>query len=405
MTGRIQRVAMVSMHTSPNAVPGSGDAGGMNVAILGTAAELASRGVEVALVTRASGTPAVSPLMPGVTLHELAAGPTELPKERLGEVADEFGEAIGVLARGADGGFDILHAHYWLSGIAALPVAVELAVPFVQSFHTLATMKATNAAPDSRAESYIRERSERFLAGQADAVIAGSSAEAAAIIDGARAPADRVWVIPPGVDLDLFRPRTAAERFALRSELDLRPGRPVLAMAGRVQPLKGHELAIRALAELGAEPLLVIVGEPPVGDEPYLERLRTLSRELGVVEQVRFLGALHRERIAELFAAAQIVLVPSFSETFGLVALEAAAAGTAVIAQRAGGLVEAVEDVVTGLLIDDRDPHSWALAIERVLRDEPYRLGLEIAARERAIQFTWGATAASLLGVYASIAR
>lgn len=396
---------MVSMHTSPAEAPGARDAGGMNVAIMGSAGELAARGVEVSLITRAVGQPGVSQLLPGVTLFEIGAGRADLSKEQLGEVVDEFGEGFGVLARGPDGGFDIVHAHYWLSGIAALPVAVELAVPFVQSFHTLATMKAVVASADARKEPERRERSERFLASQADAVIVSSSAEAAAVIDAVRGPADRVWVIPPGVDLQLFAPRDATAGLSVRHELGLPLGRALIVMAGRVQPLKGHELAIRALAELATKPLLVIAGEPPVGDESYLDGVRSLAAELGVRDQVRFLGALTREKLAELFAAAHAILMPSFSETFGLVALEAAASGTVVIAQRSGGLVEAVDDGVSGLLVEDRQPRSWALAIDRVLGDEPYRLGLERAARHHATRFTWGATAASLLGVYASIAR
>ena len=197
MSVAVQRVAMIAMHTSPAAQPGTADAGGLNVAVLGVAAELAARGVQVDLVTRGDG--GARDLLPGVTLHELSAGPAGiLPKERLPEVADEFGEAIARLARTRH--YDILHSHYWLSGIATLPVAIELDRPLVQSFHTLGAMKNALAGSGQPPEPVQRVRSEMFLAAQADAVIASSSAEATVLIDDVGAPPDRTWIIPPGVE-------------------------------------------------------------------------------------------------------------------------------------------------------------------------------------------------------------
>jgi len=401
---------MVSMHTSPVAQPGSADAGGMNVTILGVAAELAIRSVEVDLLTRATGAPRSRELLPGVMLHEIAAGGTGvLPKERLSEVTDEFGEGVAQLARRPGAGYQVLHAHYWLSGISVLPVSLELDLPLAQSFHTVAAMKNALAGPDEPEEPLLRVRSEAFLAAQADAVIAASSAEASALIDLVGAPADTTWIVPPGVDLALFAPRGLAAQLATRQALGLEPDRPIVVIAGRVQPLKGHELAVRAVAALrsqrGWAPLLVIAGEVTPGDEQFAVRLRSLAAELGVDADVRFVGALYRDALADLLGAATVTIVPSFSETFGLVALESAASGTPVLAYRAGGLNESVSDGISGILLDSREPARWAAELALLIDNDERRSTMGLTGRAFAERFGWGATAASLLGVYASIAR
>jgi D-inositol-3-phosphate glycosyltransferase len=409
MTPTPQRVALVSMHTSPAADPGTGDSGGMNVAILSTARELARRGVEVDLLTRASADPRVTEIADGVTLHELRAGPRGvIPKERLVTIADEFGEAVAVLTGRREPRYDLIHAHYWLSGLATLPVALELGLPFVQSFHTVAAMKNATLAPGQAPEPERRLRSEMYLANQASAVVAGSAAEASALIDEVRAPADRTWVIPPGVDVDLFTPgRADAAGARVRSELAIAPGRPIIAVVGRVQPLKDQELAIRVLAELhalrGSAPVLVIAGEATPGEHGYAASLESVAAELGVLAGVRFAGALSRERLADLLAASIVTLVPSHSETFGIVALESAASGTPVIAFRGGGLVESVSAGVSGLLVDSRDPRAWAQATAGLLDDGARLDRLSGLARNHAEGFTWAATATALIGVYASL--
>ncbi len=383
----------------------------MNVAILALAAELAIRDVEVDLVTRAAGPATTTELLPGVTQLELSAGESgPVPKERLPELTDEFGEAVAALARRVPGGYDIIHPHYWLSGIASLPVALELGIPIVLSYHTVAAMKnaarvETTPATSAPVEPEIRVRSEMFLGRQADAVIASSSAEASALIDAVGVPADRTWIIPPGVDLARFAPTSGDAQAQVRRQLGLEPDRPLVVIAGRVQPLKGHELALRALAELhslrGWAPVLVVAGEATPGGDAFVERLHQLATELGVAGDVRFVGALPRDTLAELLAAAAVTIVPSFSETFGLVALESAAAGTPVIAYRAGGLSEAVKDGVSGVLLDSRDPRSWATEIAMLVENDARRSQLGLSARAHAERFTWGAAAASLLGVYA----
>lgn len=400
---------MVSMHTSPAASPGTGDAGGLNVAIASTAHELAKRGVEVDLLTRATGRPAVTVVEDGVTLYELDAGPSgPIAKERLAEVSDEFGEAVANLTGRSEQRYDVIHAHYWLSGLATLPVAIELGLPFVQSFHTVAAMKNAVLAPGQAAEPERRVRTEMYLANQASAVIAGSAAEATALIDEVHAPADRIWVISPGVDVDLFTPKRAdGADSRVRETLGIAPGRPIIAVVGRVQPLKDQELAIRALAELhalrGWAPVLVIAGEATPGENDYAASLRSIAAQLGVLSDVRFAGALSRERLADLLAAATSTLVPSHSETFGLVALESAASGTPVIAFRTGGLIESVAEGESGLLLDSRDPREWAQATASLLDDDAQLGRLSALARHHAEGFTWAAAATALLGVYSSL--
>lgn len=399
-----RRVALVSMHTSPVASAGTGDAGGMNVLLASVAGEIASRGVEIDLLTRAVGEPRVTTVSDGVVLHELAAGPRgAIPKQDLVSVTDEFGEGVAALAR--RGRYDVIHAHYWLSGLATLPVALELGVPLVQSFHTLAALKNRTLAAGDTPEPEQRVRSEMFLAGQAMAVVAGSAAEAATLIDEVRAPAERVWVVPPGVDIDLFTPARAAGEAEVRGGLAIAPGRPILAVIGRVQPLKNQELAIRALAELhsvrGTAPVLVIAGEATPGAQPYVDGLRALAGSLGVAEDVRFVGARSREQIADLLAVASVTLVPSQSETFGLVALESAASGTPVVGFRGSGLLESVAEGRSGVLVDSREPRRWAEAVAGIL-DRPAG-AISASARDHAEGYTWGATATALLGLYAAL--
>jgi D-inositol-3-phosphate glycosyltransferase len=407
MTGGLRRIAMVSMHTSPADLPGIGDAGGMNVAILALATQLAKRGVEVDLLTRATSIPAERQLSDGVVLRSLAAGPpTPIPKQRLVDVADEFGEAVATLVGRPAPRYDLLHSHYWLSGLATLPVAIELGLPFVQSFHTLGALKNRSLAPGEEPEHEGRLRGEAFLANQADAIVAGSAAEVGTLIDDLHTPAERLWVIPPGVDTELFTPDRARNDGAVRAHLGLPPNRPLLVIAGRVQPLKDQELGIRILSELSMvepSPLLVIAGE--AADPSYQARLEQSAIVHRVEGDVRFVGALARETLADLFAAAECTLVTSFSETFGLVALESAASGTPVLAYRGTGLLESVGDGESGYLIDSRDPADWASAILAHRADGARVASMRRSARSFAEGFTWATAAASHLALYESLVR
>ena len=407
MTGGLRRIAMVSMHTSPAAAPGTGDAGGMNVAILALATQLARRGVEVDLVTRAAGEPATRELADGVILRSIAAGPPlPLPKAGLVDVADEFGEAVATLVGRGAPRYDLLHSHYWLSGLATLPVAIELGLPFVQSFHTLGVMKNNSLAPGDEPEQEGRLRGEAFLANQADAIVAGSAAEVGALMDDLHAPAERLWVIPPGVDTEMFTPDRARNNTAVREQLGLPAGRPVLVLAGRVQPLKDQELGIRILAELSMLApalLLVIAGE--AADPEYRARLEQAAIVHNVAADVRFVGRLDRETLADLFAAAECTLVTSHSETFGLVALESASSGTPVLAYRGTGLIDSVSDGESGYLVDSRDPADWAAAIIAHCADGARVSAMRRSARTFAEGFTWATAAASHLALYESLVR
>lgn len=376
---------LVSMHTSPTDAPGSGDAGGMNVVELQTAIALSQLGHQVEIITRRASqdAPGQEEIRPGVTLRHLNAGPpTALPKSQIDAHLDEF--ASGLLDLNPP---DLIHSHHWMSGVAALPAARQWRIPHVQSFHSVAALPGSSLAEGEPAESPARILGEATCASKSDSIVAVSTAEARTVIERCGADPSRVNVIPPGVDLNMFRPR--------RSE-DARPdaawaSKPYLLFAARLQPLKGADLAVRALAAMAPalRPTLVISGDVSADFADYAAQLSALIEAAGVSENVVIIGAQSHESLANLMRHSEVFLVPSHSETFGLVALEAAASGTPVIASATGGLREVVVHSETGLLMIDRDPTDWAKGLEMLLT-QPDQLAYQgVVARVHARRFTW----------------
>ncbi|MGK9146801.1 glycosyltransferase [Plantibacter flavus] len=383
---------MISLHTSPGDEPGSGDAGGMNVVVRHQAIAMGAAGHEVDVITRRSAPeqPSAMPLAPGVTLRFLDAGPAEpVAKGRHEEFVDEFRTRLAELGR-----YDVLHAHHWFSGMAALPLARELGIPHVQSFHSIAAESTTPLSHGERAESPGRLSGEAYLARESDAVVAISAAEADTAITRLGANPDHVRIVPPGVDGELFHPAAG-----------LRGGRPSAVVAGRLHPLKGFDLAIESIATVPPtlRPELVIAGDISVDYDRYAEELSSLASGLGVADDVRFVGPQSRAGLAALFRESTLVLVPSHSETYGLVALEAAASGVPTIVAASGGLREAVVDGETGVVLDSRDPLVWGEAISALLADPEQIARLAAAARERAEHFDWQRSGDSLVEVYRSL--
>ncbi|WP_098470169.1 glycosyltransferase [Serinibacter salmoneus] len=384
-------VAVVCLHTDPFAPPGSGDVGGMNVVVRHTSQALAARGHRIEVITRRSDpdSPEVC-VVDGVRVRRVSAGPPHpVPKgEHEGFIAP-FRERLEDLEP-----VDVVHSHHWFSGMAALPVAHAWGVPHVQSFHSIAAPPLTALAEGERPESPGRLAGEAHLARRSDAVVAVSDAEATTAITRLGAPASRMWVVHPGVDPRVFHP--LAEPLPAG-------GRPRVLLAARLEPLKGVDLAIRALARLPQpRPILQVAGGATHGTE-YVDSLQALAAQLGVVEDVALLGPQSREELARLMREASIVLVPSHSETYGLVALEAAASGVPVVAGAVGGLREAVRDGVTGLLLPDREPRTWAEALARVLDSEDLRARMSQASRAHARERGWDTTAGGMLAAYCAL--
>lgn len=394
------RIGFVMLHTSPLDVPGTKDAGGMNVVVRAQAEALAREGQPTRIFTRRTDPdlPRYVALAPGLTVVHLDAGPAELlPKGEHESVMEEFGVALAEeLERDPA---DILHAEHWFSGIAALPVARALGVPMVQSCHSIAADPSTPLAEGERPESPGRLAGERLLAHEADLMVAVSEAEKHTIIERLGGSAERTRVVPHGVDTELFHP---GEDFAERQEWWGCGGRAEVLVVGRLHPLKGFDLAIDAVAEIPAEsrPTLRIIGSPPPDGHTHVQELHDAVERHDMREFTVFEGAVRRGELAERLRAADIVLIPSHSETFGLVALEAAASGVPVIARAVGGLLEAVVDGETGILIEGGDPRAWAAAIERLLGDPGLAAEMRVAARRRALAQSWQASAALLLRVY-----
>ena len=393
---------MVSLHTSPADRPGTGDAGGLNVVVLESALALARRGHSVDLYTRSAGAPRTQALAPGVTLYALDTGGGVVRKQELANHADAFGEQLRRAAVAASRPYDAIHAHYWLSGLAARQVSAALGIPLVQTFHTLAEEKHRTLGPGEAREPERRLRSERMLAHEAHAIVAVSRAEVDTLCDVLGASTWKVWLVPPAVDSDLFAPAPLEARAAVRSRLGVRPEDGLVACVGRVQPLKGQDLAVRMLRHLPGA-VLVIAGDATPGDERYLESLHDIARAEGVAARVRRIGALDRPALAQLLDAADVVVVPSRTESFGLVPLEAAAAGTPVVAGRVGGLVESVLDGESGILVDGRAPIDWADAVSSILDDDDRQVELGLAARRFATRRDWADAALELERVYRAV--
>lgn len=391
-------VAAISLHTSPLARPGSADAGGMNVVVLEEARALARLGHSVDLFTRRTGTaePAVEDVSAGIRLIRLDAGPPRpLAKSDMEQAVAPFEVALRAHLAAHDDHYDVVHAHHWFSGVAALPVAREHGIPIVQSFHSVAAPSdASSLRAGEPAESGGRIAGERLTAQEADLVVAVSEAEARTVRERYEVPASRVAVVRPGVDTTVFHP-------AERPDLD---GPPTLLFAARLQPLKAPDLAIEVLARLDATrgARLVLAGAASEDFAAYTDELHDLARALGVQDRVDVHGPASREELSELMRRATVLLLPSWSETFGLVALEAQASGTPVIAWRsAGGVAEAVGD--GGIVLDSRDADVWAHATETILSDAAEHGRRSRLAREFATHRTWDASAEHLAEVYREV--
>lgn len=403
-----RRVAVLSVHTSPTEQPGTGDAGGMNVYVAQTAIRMARRGVEAEIFTRATSSeqPPTVELEPGATVRFVAAGPFEgLGKDDLPSQLCAF--TAGVLraeARHDPGWYDVVHSHYWLSGQVGWLARDRWGVPLVHSAHTLAKVKNAALAAGDTPEPRVRVIGEDQVVAEADRLVANTEIESKQLLDLYDADPRRTVTIPPGVDTDRFRP---GDRAAARAELGLPAGAVVLAFVGRIQRLKAPDVLLRAAAELAArapglrERLVVLVAGGPSGSglaEPT--SLHELAAELGITDLVRFLPPRAGDELVTVYRAADVVAVPSHNESFGLVALEAQACGTPVVATRVGGLPVAVAEGRSGLLVTGHDISDWADALGELALDPGRREQMGRTAATHAHRFSWDRTTDALLGAY-----
>jgi D-inositol-3-phosphate glycosyltransferase len=389
---------VLSVHTSPLAQPGTGDAGGMNVYVLQSALHLARRGVEVEIFTRAtsSAEPSMVPVAPGVLVRNVAAGPFEgLDKYDLPTQLCAF--TAGVLRAEANhepGYYDVVHSHYWLSGQVGWLARDRWAVPLVHTAHTLAAVKNAALADGDAPEPPLRAVGEQQVVDEADRLIVNTEDEAHQLVSLHNAEPQRIDIVHPGVDLQTFSP---GDRGAARAALGLSATERIVAFVGRIQPLKAPDVLLRAAALLPGVRVLV-VGGPSGSGLAAPDTLVRLAAELGIADRVTFLPPQSREQLVNVYRAADLLAVPSYSESFGLVAVEAQACGTPVVAAAVGGLPVAVADGRSGTLVTGHDPRQWAAAIAGVLDADAG--ALRRAAIAHAALFSWDHTVDQLLGSY-----
>ncbi|NHA66646.1 D-inositol-3-phosphate glycosyltransferase [Phycicoccus flavus] len=404
--GRPRRVAMVTVHTSPLDQPGTGDAGGMNVYVLETARQLARQGTAVDLFTRTTSAaqPDLVEVEPGVVVRHVAAGPYEgLSKEDLpGQLCAFAAGMMRVAAHAPPGYYDLVHSHYWLSGQVGWLAADRWSVPLVHTMHTMARVKNLHLADGDRPEPLGREIGEAQVVEAADRLVANTGREAGELVDLYGADPARVAVVEPGVDLAVFAPGSQAEA---RARVGLPADAVLLLFVGRIQPLKGPDVLVRAAAELvrrrpdlRERAVVAVLGGASGTGVTTPMGLDALADRLGIGDLLRVVPPVDRPTLADWYRAADVVAVPSHSESFGLVAVEALACGTPVVAANVGGLPTAVGD--GGLLVDGHDTSAWASALGRVVLDPGRRAGLSRRAVEHAQGFGWARTAGRLLEVY-----
>lgn len=403
------RIAQLMMHTSPLEQAGARDAGGMNVYVVETAKRLAKSGIAVDIFTRATSgvLPPVVEIAPGVEVHHITAGPYEgLTKEDLpSQMCTMASELLHVEASHPRGYYDLIHSHYWISGQVGLLASQRWDVPLVHTMHTMAKVKNLALAAHDQPEPVARAIGEEQIVAGAKALIANTDAEAANLVSLYDACPDRVHVVSPGVDLEHFAP--GGGRRESRVQLGLDKDSLILAFIGRIQPHKGPDVLISAAAEMiKHDPVIknklqiLIIGGVSGGNGDELHRLQSLARFLGVYDRVKFIPPVSRAELPHWYRAADLVCIPSYSESFGLVALEAQACGTPVVAAAVGGLRTAVADGFSGSLVDGHDARSWSAVLTRLLQEPQRRITLSMGALEHARRFGWEATARGTIDIY-----
>lgn len=405
---RPKRVALFSIHTSPLDQPGTGDAGGMNVYVLESAKQLAAAGVAVEIFTRATRSD-IDPIVevaPGILVRHVTAGPFEgLRKEDLpGQLCAVTAGILRAEAARPEGWFDLVHSHYWLSGQVGWLASERWGVPLVHTMHTMAKVKNADLAIGDKPEPLGRVIGEEQVVEAATRLIANTDDEARELIDLYGANPAHVDVVHPGVDLSLFTP---GDQATTRARLNIPHDAHVLLFVGRIQPLKAPDLLLYAAADMVAQnpqlraKLMVVIAGGPSGnglDRPTA--LLDLAAELGIADLVRFEPPMNRETLADWFRAADLTVVPSYSESFGLVAIESQACGTPVIAAKVGGLRTAIADGISGRLIEGHNPANYAKLMTDLLLDRNQLEILRRGTREHAEQFGWQSTASGLLASY-----
>lgn len=411
---------MLSLHTSPAAQPGTGDAGGLNVYVLALAHALASQGTKVDIYTRHTpetalgAIPAEDPagqphhLAPNLRLFEVTTGPKHASKQELSRHVPEFvRNAAHVAGQHCNDRYTVIHAHYWLSGIAALHLRDMWNAPVVQTMHTLGRVKNAHLSPGDTPDPESRMVGEQHLLDTCDHVIANTNAESTDLTHHYKTPADRVTVINPGVDTTVFSSVSETERHQLRHKRNLTAQDTHILFVGRLQPLKGPDVLLQAVAEtLNQQPdlkktLHVTLNGDSSGTTGFTHQdLAQQARALDISGNITFQKPQPRTQLADTYRTADILTVPSYNETFGLVALEAAACGTPAVATNIGGLTTTIRHNHTGILVDGHNPQDWAHALRTLINAPDRRLLLARNAAEYAQEFSWHNAARQTLNVY-----
>jgi D-inositol-3-phosphate glycosyltransferase len=406
-----RRIATVSVHTSPLEQPGTGDAGGLNTYVVEVAKILAARNVEVDIFTRAVSrdVPPVAELAPGILVRHLPAGPFEdLDKTDLpGQLCHFTFEVLRAEAAYAPGRYDLIHAHYWLSGQVGAAAKGRWGVPLVQTMHTLGLVKNAALAAGDAAEPESRIRGEAEVIAAADQLVANTDEEARQLIGLYGADPGRVCTINPGVNLAVFRPGSQDQA---RQRLGLPRDGVVLLFAGRIQPLKAPDVVLYAAAQLirdnpalAGRLTLAFVGGLSGTGRADPDSLTELAARLGIAEVIRLEPPCPQPELADWYRAATLVMLPSYSESFGFVAIEAQACGTPVVAASVGGLRTTVRDGVSGVLIDSHDPARYARVIQELIATPGVLARMSRSAVEHAASFGWPATVDRMLHMYGEV--
>lgn len=397
------------LHTSPLEQAGMGDAGGMNVYVVESAKRIAESGVQVDIFTRADrpNLPTKVELADGVNVIHLEAGPYgSITKDELpSQICALMSSYLRYELQQAPGYYDLLHSHYWISGQLGWLVSERYGIPLVHTMHTMAKVKNQALAEGESPEPHSRAVGEEQVVKASSALIANTASEAASLVSLYDACPDNVFVVSPGVDLRTYKVNGGKQ--SARLKLSIPSEQLMLLFVGRIQPHKGPEVLIRAVAEMIEHtPMLrsklraVIMGGPSGNGSREPERLEALAKFLGVSDIVEFSPPVPHEELSDWYRAADLVCVPSYSESFGLVALEAQACGTPVVATAVGGLRAAVADGISGVLVDGHNPKAWSATLMRLLMEPQRRLLLSMGAVEHASHFGWDATARGILDVY-----